>query len=145
MLDISSGSVGWRYSKMDIKPAASLKKALFCEPNCEQSQEDLKSMMQEIEQSNNRRWNFDFKNNVPLPGSYKWESVSTIRSVPPKSGTFIPVTEEKDSEIEKTTEDVVATTTATITSSSQPKSNSPAQPSTPRQGKIDGESPMMSS
>lgn len=47
------------------------------ELNCE-----MKQRLQEISERDQSRWNFNFEQNVPLPGNYEWEeiAVSTVPS-----------------------------------------------------------------
>lgn len=46
------------------------------ELNCE-----MKRRLQEISEQDQTRWNFNFEQNVPLPGHYEWEEI-TVSSVP---------------------------------------------------------------
>jgi len=81
MLDARPTTTNWRYQrKMDIKPSAELKKRLFNEPQSgENLQSDINNLLGEIQQADQLRWNFDFTRNVPLPGRFKWQLVSSSR------------------------------------------------------------------
>lgn len=41
---------------------------------------EMKSKLREICEHDQQRWNFDFENNTPLDGDYKWEEVSVDKT-----------------------------------------------------------------
>ncbi|XP_036376165.1 cyclin-dependent kinase inhibitor 1B-like [Megalops cyprinoides] len=59
-------------------PKPSFCRNLFGSVDHEELRRDLKQHLQEMEQASSAEWNFDFKNDEPLPaGRYQWERVNS--------------------------------------------------------------------
>ncbi|KAF7656439.1 hypothetical protein LDENG_00041260 [Lucifuga dentata] len=50
-------------------------RTLFGPVDHEQLSRDLKQKLEEIEEQDGRRWNFNFQTETPLPGRYQWEQI----------------------------------------------------------------------
>lgn len=50
-----------------------VRRCLFGPPDAEKTKLDLKALMDDVDQQNKLRWNFDFQKGVPIAGRFKWE------------------------------------------------------------------------
>lgn len=60
-------------------PRSAVCRILFGTPDRHELQQELTKQLQEMCRENEIKYNFDFENNLPKPGKYKWEAVANER------------------------------------------------------------------
>ncbi|XP_043944124.1 cyclin-dependent kinase inhibitor 1B isoform X1 [Protopterus annectens] len=58
-------------------PKSAVCRVLFGTPNHQELKQELTKQLQEMRYEHEMKYNFDFKNNKPKPGRYKWQAVAS--------------------------------------------------------------------